>query len=154
MKIRPFQFPFLGSNKRSLLAKEIRRSQFAMAISMMKKSAELSAHCMLSSGAGPKNVIERRESLPFPSFYHILRKKRCETKSALRCMLRLKCARPGPPGPEKCNKKKGTSPISTSRKHAMRTQIRVNDALRVEGKNGPKGSPTRAPQNANLSKDL
>ena len=75
MKIRPFQFPFLGSKKRSLLAKEIRRTQFAMAISMMKKSAELSSHCMLSSGAGPKNVIRRREPLPFPSFYQILRKK-------------------------------------------------------------------------------
>ncbi len=43
MKIRPFQVPFLGSKKRSLLAKEIRGTQFAMAISMRKKSAELSA---------------------------------------------------------------------------------------------------------------
>ncbi len=43
MEIRPFQVPFLGSKKRSLLAREIRRTQFATAISMRKKSAELSA---------------------------------------------------------------------------------------------------------------
>ena len=60
MQIRPFEIPFLGVQNRSLLAQEIRRTQCAMAIFMLKKSAKLRAHCMRFGATGPKNVIKKK----------------------------------------------------------------------------------------------